>query len=315
MSYAWFSIDAISLRQCYGVGVEDPSGEGRYRLQEIIPNWEEIGIAVQRLFNLSGPALQGADSQGEPDREAIDEAVRQLSEDDANIVRSWIRTAPEASTCFTEDKEWTVDNGRHRLNGIWTMHPDWQLPIKWNKPDPDSEPAEIANSVFKEARKVLDDIDAFTLQLNSNSVNDAFRSKLSVWANLPDRVPIIDPVNFKWEGLEPERFSDVYETIRVFAWSAERELLVVVDSRVGIDQDHVHDRVLCIAGHEKNHRLMELITDARKITIIGLVDDLDTQSWQMDQVEEVVAGRNLPESDGVSEFMFGSAVTWFSTLP
>ena len=58
---------------------------------------------------------------------------------------------------------------------------------------------------------------------------------------------------------------------------------------------------------------MELITDARKITIIGLVDDLDTQSWQMDQVEEVVADE-IYQSDGVSEFMFGSAVTWFSTL-
>lgn len=321
MDPIWFSTSAAELAQRYGVAVEDPTDEGRYT-DLPVPDWEAIGTALRRLFGLAGPVVAGANPQGQPTQDAIDTVTAELGETDTEIVEYWLRFPPPvltpAGTNSAAAAGWGVRDGRHRLTGVWSVHPEWQLPVMWDIPDPDDEgePDFVRNQAIDNALQVDGDLASGHLQLPDSQVNTAFTARVRDLAQRPRHAQrALLPRGFTWTGPDPEIFLNGEGFTHVFAWPQGDELLLVVQSTATLGRESIHSNIVSISNRAENERLAELLRAAEQATVLGPVTAPGGVFWQAQTLStsEIRYGRELPKSRPWTEKQVGD-VTWTSTI-
>lgn len=316
MSRLWFSTSAAGLSG-HGATVENPSAERRHE-NKPVPDWEAVGTAVRRLFCLDG-VVEGAEPQGEPPAAAVDAVTADLGVEEERIVRDWLRSPPAALADFSAGKNWGVRNGRHRLTGVWSVRPEWELPIMWDYPDPDTEKEtpELANMILDAAADTFGDFTAGRLELQSTPVNLGFLTgirRLSLQEHYVDDVP--EPLNFTWSGPDPDRYLDKHGTCTVYAWPIGDEALIVVESSLGLGRSGSYQKLLEISHRPDNIALRDLLFEnVDQVTVIGAVSAWGKTLWQWETLQpwEIEYNRDLPKSRSLAYHEIG-AVLWESTI-
>lgn len=315
MSDLWFSISANDLAKV-GAEVEDPSPEGRHEDRDEI-DWKSVGIAVRRLFGLTDTPLEGADPQGGATEDAVAAATAGLGDRERNIVTDWLRVGPpEALVDFAAKKDqWTVSNGRHRLTGVWSVEPDWQVPLQLAIPDVDGdESATTVNMALAGFRDLRADLDAGRVSLPDTTVNAAFTTAVHTLAARPNvGAPVPKPLHFTWSGPDPERFFHNDGFSRVFAWPKGKNLMLVLDAPNATSRESVHGKIQQIAGAEGNERLQNLIDAADSLYIVGQAVAIGKAFWQEGWFDHLQFLTPLPKSKPLNTWTFGD-VTCTSTL-
>lgn len=318
MSRLWFSTSAAGLSR-HGVTVENPSSERRHE-DKPVPDWEAVGIAVRRLFCLDS-VVDGADPQGEPTGAAVAAVTADLGVEETRIVRDWLRGPPAALADFSAGKNWGVRNGRHRLTGVWSVRPEWELPIMWDHPDPDTEKEtpELANMILDAAATTFDDFTAGRLELQSTPVNLRFLTglrRLALQEHYSEEALGPGPLNFTWSGPDPDRYLDKDGTCTVYAWPIGDEALIVVESAVGLGRSGSYNKLLEISRRQDNDALSDLLfEDVDQVTVIGAVSAWGTTLWQWEALRpwEITPFRDLPKSRSLRFHEIG-VVLWKSTI-
>lgn len=313
MSDLWFSINASELTERYGAAVNNPESENRHSDRDGI-DWPAVGTAVRRLFCLTDPGVAGADPQGNPSSAAIAEVAAGLGPAEEKIVRSWLSEPPDASIDFHRADRWGVTNGRHRLTGVWSVHPEWDLPIRMELKDPSIQPAAAAaNELIDEAIAWRDSLDR-DVELPDNSVNRKYRTGLDAFASYPRQtVQLKKPRLFNWSGSPaPQQFTNVNENHQVFVWTEGEELLLVIESSAAMYRDQVFTWLSQVKKNPGNEALSPLLAEAQTITVLAAVMVRGNDEWhkQTFTKNEFSTAQEIERTaPTVSEFVFHS-VTW-----
>ncbi|MGO2516287.1 MAG: hypothetical protein ACTH8X_09195, partial [Corynebacterium variabile] len=127
-------------------------------------------------------------------------------------------------------------------------------------------------------------------------VNERFVQRMRELAQRPNLArPIPEPLHFIWEGAEPERFCDDNNYLRVFAWTCGTNLLLVQDAEWGEIRSGIHGRIIQVMNSDGNDRLMELVSNADSVAVVGLCETLGELFWQAGKFDNLEYGTALPK--------------------